>query len=418
MFFRVKLIVTEIFDAAVFGEFVIPTLVDAHKNLLATNNEGVIIPMGVTLYIAAVESQYIRYKSSVSFEKNENLRFLNFENVVILIDEDYYDTEKLENVNVNYITEPTPILQVNFNDLKELENFNEDRVKETISTSCQTNGSLDALVISFKLHLDEEIELDSSNEKSCWQLAIFPLLPQAVTQNDRLTLTAEFLNKRLKCSWQSNNRIKQEKLVYKLPRDIIMFLNDKDYIECLIKAAISKKNECIRSVYDTSPFPFYGLTVLKENLHCEALYCQTDNLALKNFIEHIIKTNSIDKKVYFVSDSSEITSTLDNIFVHNFDPKGELLDLGQQTYREKYRWELIVFFFFLQINCMVQGRSISNLFFIISCLLSSTGTLLPERIFLMGQIVYSKQLINMVSVKDWNVQGLTSDIGYDSDVSR
>ncbi|XP_058802002.1 protein arginine N-methyltransferase 9-like isoform X2 [Phymastichus coffea] len=373
---RVKLIVTEIFDAAVFGELVIPTLIDAHKNLLATNNEGTIIPMSATLYIAAVESQYIRNKSSVVFNKSNYLGSLNFENIIIYIDDNYYDTESLNNVDVNYITELSPLLQINFNDLEELENFNKDGIKGNLPITCQVNGSVDALVVSFKLHLDEEIELDSSQKNSCWQFAIFPLIPQTVKQNDILILTAQLINGRLKCSCQQNNQnMEQGKFFYQLPRDVITFLNDQEYIASLIKVAKLKRNECIKSVYDTSPVPIYGLTVLKENSLCEVLYCQTDNSALKHFIEHIVNTNNINKKVYFVSDFSEITCTLDNIYVHNFDTKGELLDWGQQTYREIY-----------------------------SCLLSSSGTLLPERIFLMGQLVYSEELPKIVSVYNNNLQ--------------
>lgn len=56
--------------------------------------------------------------------------------------------------------------------------------------------------------------------------------------------------------------------------------------------------------------------------------------------------------------------------------------------------------------------------FFYSCLLNPTGTLLPERIFLMGQLVYSEELPKMVSVKDENIQRFTESKSSDNTVSR
>lgn len=380
---------------------------------------GIVIPMCATFYIAAVESEYIRFRSSVVFDQSKYLGSLNFENIFVIPNEDYYDTENLENVNMNYITEPKPILKVNFNDLKELRNFSEDGVKEVFSTACRYDGIVDGLVAWFKLNLDEEIVLDSSQGKSCWQLAVFPAFPQYVKSNDKLELKAEMLNGRLKCSYRVLDREcvdMHEKLVYQLPKDVITFLNDKEYTAALIQAAKSKKDECIRTVYDTCPFPIYGLTLLKENHNCEILYCETDNPALKHFIEHIVNKNDIEGKIYFVPDFSEIVSTLDSIFVHTFDMKGELTDWGQQSYREMYGYVFLVDF--LLAYYALSKYSVIDCFVVslCSCLLSSSGVLLPERIFLMGQLVYSEEFSKMVSVKDENLQELRKTEISDAEV--
>ncbi|XP_011501032.1 PREDICTED: putative protein arginine N-methyltransferase 9 isoform X2 [Ceratosolen solmsi marchali] len=395
---RVKLIVTEIFDAALFGELVIPTLIDAHNNLLVSNGTGIVIPMSATLYVAAVECEYIRFRTSVSFNR---IKFgsLNFDNICILSDEDYYDTENLENVNINYITEPRSILKVNFNDINKLNYFNKDGVKEIVTSVCRYDCIVDGLVAWFKLNLDEEIVLDSSQGKSCWQLAVFPTFPKNVRINDKLILTAQILNGRLKCSYELAHKdiSLPNKFIYQLPRDIITFLNDEEYTTSLIQVATSKKQEYLKTIFDTCPFPIYGLTILKENKNCEILYYRTNNIVLKNFIEHIVKINNIIGKIYFISDYNEIINKLDNIIVHDFDMKGELIDCGQQNYREIYR-----------------------------SLLNSNGYLFPERIFLMGQFVYSEELPKMISVKDNNLQKCTNfrlsdttnsfpDIGNDND---
>ncbi|KZC14264.1 Putative protein arginine N-methyltransferase 10 [Dufourea novaeangliae] len=138
---RVKLIVTETFDAGLFGEHVIPSLLSAHTNIL--HKDGIVIPMSATLYVAAVQCEYIRNKSSVVFDEVQNSCPLNFDNMSILLDDEYYDTEYLKNVKVNYITEPKVLFTVNFNDISDLQKFNVDGVKSSVNVKCEYDGTID-----------------------------------------------------------------------------------------------------------------------------------------------------------------------------------------------------------------------------------------------------------------------------------
>jgi len=238
---RVKLIVTETFDAGLFGELVIPSMINVHMNILDLN--GMVIPMGATVYIAVIECEYIRYRSSVVFDKIKDHCPLNFDNVSILSDDEYYDTENLEKIQINYVTEPQLLFNVNFNNLLELYEFCKDGIKQMLQTKCRYDGIIDGLITWFKLHLDEEITLDSSDGKSCWQFAVFPTMPTICHESDVLTIKAETLKGKLKCSYNMSNARYNEKCttLYHLPKEVITFLNDFDYVKLLTEISRSQK---------------------------------------------------------------------------------------------------------------------------------------------------------------------------------
>lgn len=332
-----KLIVTETFDAGLFGELIIPSMISAHKNILS--KDGMIIPMRATLYMAAVECEYIRYRSSVLFNKIKEECSLSFDNVLIIPDDEYYDTENLENVKINHITEPQVLLHVNFNDIYELQEFAKDGIKAIRCVKCRYDGIIDGLVTWFKLHLDEEIVIDTSEANSCWQLAVFPTIPAVCKEGDNLMIKTEVHNGKLKCSYTLST-FKSDidsKCTYRLPREIIMFLNDLEYIKSLIQISKSHETRKLNCILDTSPFPIYGLMQLKKNKHSEILYYESSNLILCHLVEQIIKENEIQGTAYAVSDYRQIQHPVDIILFHNFDMKGELKDWGQDSCHELFR---------------------------------------------------------------------------------
>ena len=336
--FRVKLVVTETFDAGLFGEHVIPSMISVHSNVLDKN--GIVVPMGATLYIAAIECEYIRNKSAVMFDKIKHFCPLNFDNISVLLDEEYYDTENLKNVEVNYIIEPTAFFTINFNDLSDLQQFNTDGIKNIINITCKHSGTIDGLITWFKLHLDEEITIDTSEKKSCWQAAIFPTTPKSLKKDDVISIKGEMLKGKLKCSYSSNNSEYDDydhKLLYRLPKEVITFLNDVEYIKLLTEVSKSFINKEIHSILDTSPFPIYGLILLKENKHSKILYYKNENVMFQRFIKQIVEQNGFEDKLRIVSKYNHINDSLDTIFIHDFDIKGELKDCSDEHNHEYFR---------------------------------------------------------------------------------
>ncbi|XP_012272550.1 protein arginine N-methyltransferase 9 [Orussus abietinus] len=372
---RVKLIVTETFDAGLFGEFVVPSMIDAHVNLLAKNSEGIVIPMWAALYVAAVESEHIRLRSSIEWDKSKRFSFLNFENVSLLPDDEYYDSENLENVKINYITEPKEILRVHFNDVQELQEFTRDGIKGVLRCKCRYDGVVDGLVAWFKLHLDETVTIDSSQGKSCWQLAVFSAATTSCQEGDELTITAEVSQCKLKCSYVSAKKnLEPSTTVYRVPKEVIAFLNDSEFVNSLVSIGKSQNDKSIKTVLDTSPFPVYGLTMAKTGRICGVVYHQTDNEAVKNLVRQVVKDSGIKAQICIISDYRELQHSIDSVLVHNFDVKGELKDWGLRDYDQFF-----------------------------SSLLSPVGTVLQKKIFLMGQLVFSSDLAKMVRVKDSNL---------------
>ena len=328
-----KLVITETFDAGLFGELVVPTLIDAHKRLLS--DSGVVIPSNATLYVAAIECEYIRFRSSVRFQKLNHFGPLNFEKISVLPDEPYYDSENLQNVKINHVTEPKGILNVNFNDSTEMLSFTVDGLKNRITTECRYDGTIDGLVAWFKLHLDEEIIIDSSQGKSCWQLAVFPSIPMDFKKGDKIIISAEISDGKLKCSYNLNKPFNnEEECIFYLPKEVITFLNDREYISSLTSQAILMANEDIESVLDTSPFPILGMSLMKSNPICRVLYYQSEDSMLCSLIKKVFEDNKIKGEIRFINNFCEIDSVVDRIFLHNFDMNGELKDWGQERYHD------------------------------------------------------------------------------------
>lgn len=341
---------TETFDAGLFGELVIPSMINVHMNISDLN--GMIIPMGATVCTAAIECEYIRYRSSVVFDKIKDNYPLNFDNVSILSDDEYYDTENLEKVQINYVTEPQVLFNVNFNDLLDLYEFCKDGIKQILQTKCRYDGIIDGLITWFKLHLDEEITLDSSDGKSCWQFAVFPTMPTVCHEGEVLMIRAETLKGKLKCSYSANNARSSKNctILYHLPKEVITFLNDFDYVKLLTEIGRSQKNKKMKYILDTSPFPIYGLSLLKEWKDSEILYYKTDNPTLCVVIEQIARDSGLHGKVRMISNYEEIPCSLDSIFIHNFDIKGELKD-DQNSCYEISRYYIVCNIYILHVLC-------------------------------------------------------------------
>ncbi|XP_066592909.1 protein arginine N-methyltransferase 9-like isoform X2 [Prorops nasuta] len=379
---RIKLVVTETFDAGLFGELIVPSMIDVHLNLLDYNQKGIIVPGSATLYIAGVECEHIRNRSSVIFSKIKDICSINFEHISVVSEDEFYDTENLENVCITYLTEPQELLKINFNNLLELQELNKDGVKAIMHAKCVCNGIMDGLVAWFKLHLDNEITIDSSYGKSCWQHAVFPSVPKVCNQKDIIVVTAKMLNGKLKCTYNTREKAynNDKESVIAMTKEFITFLNDFEYIKLLSQMSDSYKDKNLPNVMDLSPFPIFGLLLLKNNKYCDNLYYVTDSSVLKSLILKVVNDNNMKGSLHFYSNFDQIPCKMDIILMHNFDIKGELKDWGQESYQEFFR-----------------------------DLLKPSGILLPQEVYFMGQLIYSEDLPKMVYVKDINLQNTSSD---------
>ncbi|KFM77916.1 Hypothetical protein arginine N-methyltransferase 10, partial [Stegodyphus mimosarum] len=220
---RVNLVVTEIFDAGLFGEHSLETLnhawehllLDNHSNICPVSNandlspnssvscadvndlnneniqdlnnseitKGMIIPQSATVFALPIECE--RFRKFFRLD-SKILEALDINNLVLpqFLDEEPYSTEKIMNIPGGYkaLSNPLVLLEVNFNSRQDIKSLLEGKLLN-LTYQCMNSGSLDAFVVWFDLHLDSETSISSapkgnSPDSCCWDQAIFYVLPQ------------------------------------------------------------------------------------------------------------------------------------------------------------------------------------------------------------------------------------------------
>ncbi|XP_038055688.1 protein arginine N-methyltransferase 9-like isoform X2 [Patiria miniata] len=214
---RVTLVVTEIFDAGLFGEGAVSTLQHAWKHLLlppkASDSQpagsyGRVIPAGATVFAQVVQCQHIRKQYRVLNERicNLNVRAVRFgtecqkpmggnreekgtsqktsetsENLRKPhsdYQEEPYTSERISEVPLSYkaLTPAMKVLEIDFNDPQILSADHATSEWKHMDFPVLSNGRVDAIISWFDLRLDETETLSSSPESaSCWEQAVFPV---------------------------------------------------------------------------------------------------------------------------------------------------------------------------------------------------------------------------------------------------
>ncbi|XP_050416790.2 protein arginine N-methyltransferase 9 [Patella vulgata] len=182
---RVDVVVTETFDAGLFGENILTTLIHAHKSLIKENGvKDCIIPGRATVYICAIEAESLRNKNRLVYPVLQNV---DLDGVTIvckttLTDSNPYTTEDLSNIRGGYIelSSPLQLLSINFNDFSEIERLN-NGLDFTACLPVVKTGRLDAIVLWFDLHLDDDMTITTRPDTTnCWEQAVYPVLPQHI----------------------------------------------------------------------------------------------------------------------------------------------------------------------------------------------------------------------------------------------
>ncbi|KAF8787283.1 Protein arginine N-methyltransferase 9 like protein [Argiope bruennichi] len=299
---KVSLIVTEIFDAGLFGENSLETLDHAWEYLLEKDTEDLspgeendvsptcpnhldksdvnvcrakVIPYSADVYVVPVESEHFRKAFKLD---NKVKQALDIKEDVIpqYLDEEPYSTEKISNIKFKYLCEPSCILKANFNSPQEIKVLLQGKNLNP-SYKCTQSGNLDAFVMWFNLHLDDKETISTApkegSDSGCWEQAIFYVLPQyldgvSLFCNVGDNIEAEFL-----C--RGHFQLKKVKLPNSVPANnfnqkltmdpsLINYLNSYgtgDIINLNLKDISHVDNA---SILDTSTFPCLSLKSLKD----------------------------------------------------------------------------------------------------------------------------------------------------------
>ena len=184
---RVDLVVTEILDAGLLGEHILPPLRHAREHLLVPG--GRTIPCGATVFAACVASPDLRRKLHVSDASATAVSQLLFpshaggiaealgpiRSAVGLDCGESYDTTWLHRLrHCQFLTQPTAVLEIDF--AAERGALPENRT----ALEATAEGCVDAVVSWFTLHLDATHSLSTGPEasddgNSCWEQAVYPV---------------------------------------------------------------------------------------------------------------------------------------------------------------------------------------------------------------------------------------------------
>lgn len=320
---RFTVLIAEIFDAGLFGEGALRSLLDANKRLLTPT--GKMIPMRANLYMCAIRSETIAKKYRFVHSKNHHiLSQLKFNVNVLENIREPYDTEDLSIIkDLKYVTSVEKVLSVDFRDVSQLEELiSEKGVSKNISFEILEKGKIDAFVMWFDMNLTEDVVITtdprSADRCTAWDTAVFHI-PKVYTfekAKEKLSIDMRWYKGLVELI---EKRSDVEDIV-PVSKAIVRILNDTDYVNSLIGALGAS---CIHlsqlysfdavSVLDYTPFPIAGLLMLMRGAH--KLVCC---VKCEELVTRLAKDNDVDlDRISFIEefDHNEKYEMVINYFI-------------------------------------------------------------------------------------------------------
>lgn len=285
-----NLIVTEVFDVALFGEHMLETLTHALEHLAEDNFE--IIPRRASVYVTAIKSEDLLR----TYKVTSNLPDIGFKDIDVLEHSyDPYGAEDLRSINVEYVTDTKPLIDVDFKDVEALRNLTHGQHTTVLKTIC--DSAIHAFAVWFDLCLDEEVKVTSSplddNGARCWDQAVFYLnKPLEVKRNQEIfvSCTVDDAHKLQISCLNVENCFDRMRFTVSTP--VVSFLNDQFLVDQIVKFSKYFWERTGLFVLDLNPFPLLGLLLAKQG---STVYVQMKDNHDKLLVEHLINVNQITK---------------------------------------------------------------------------------------------------------------------------
>nr|XP_022900155.1 protein arginine N-methyltransferase 9-like [Onthophagus taurus] len=310
---RADLVVTEIFDGALFGERCLTTLTHAWKELLKENAK--IIPNSSNLFIMGVKShdlnKRIRVLKNIPLLKNS---------IIIGKNNDPYEVDNLKMIQHKQITEIKQFLSVNFCCPTQLESLLHGEICE-FNLKCICEGEINAFVIWFDLNLDDHIKITTNpyvENVKCWEQGLFYIdFPKVYQKDDEINLKFSCFDNR------STLNITDQQLIpehFQVNLEMITFLNDPIMTETITNLAKMFYGS-FHSVLDYFNFPLFGLLLAKNGCNSHILSPNENEQIL---IDHLIKINNISNIQYLSDDKKNDFDDFDTILFDVINVNGTL----------------------------------------------------------------------------------------------
>ncbi|CAH2099476.1 unnamed protein product [Euphydryas editha] len=378
------LLITELFDAGLFGEHILQALDHAWENILS--DDAKIIPQKAEFFIVGAHSELLNAKYQL---RQVTKTFLNLHphlHVHVATRNETYDCEDVYLYkDLKYMTEPQSVIKIDFNNLKDIKDkLYNSATGYVAKCNVLASGQVNTFIGWFNLHLTENICITTDprdeGRANAWQQAVFfDHVPKDVKKND--TLTLDFFLRSEKLILMPEKPAE----VIRISPDALQFLNDTEYLKmikncigmtCVYLGQMNDISEV--SIIDLNPFPLYGFLMLQRGIKSLVCYAKTHDD--KEFIETVFGANHMDLSnvTILVGDVWSLESFGEEkfhvIFVNVFDLCGDL----DMRFKEIAQY--------LKNAHLMPG-----------------GLFMPSSITLMGQIVNSKWLDVSNRVYDKNL---------------
>lgn len=374
------LLLTEMFDAGLFGEHVLQMLSHAWQAFLTPDAR--IIPNKAEFFVVGVQCDYLNKKYQLSSKAKELLN-ISYINVQVLSFDETYDCEDVHMIkNIKYITDPVSVVKVDFNDPKNIEQVLEKVRPYKVELKANENGVIDNVVGWFNLYLSDTVTITTNpladNRANAWQQAVFSNgVPKHIKENETIHLDFFINGGKLRMSSDLDS--------VSVSPEVVRFLNDLDYLKkidsCVEEACkhfegVTEMSQI--TVVDLCPFPYFGFQMLKRG--AQDVICNARNGNDEQFIIEVCNENNI---------------SLDNVTLIEGDHWTS--DIFADA---KYH---IIFSHCLELCGDVDLRLIDISLRLKNAHLHENGLFMPHEIKLMGQLVSCHWLDINNKVYDENV---------------
>ncbi|CAH3859982.1 unnamed protein product [Pieris brassicae] len=304
---KCSVLITELFDAGLFGEHILTTLHHAWKNLLFENAK--VLPSSAEFFVIGVQCNELinKYQLCKATKDILNVPFLNTH---ILLNDESYDCEDIQSYKtLKYITEPKSVTTIDFNDINNIEDKLNNSEPTIVQMTVTQDGEVNSFIGWFNLNLTQKYKLStdpqSPTRAKAWQNAIFfDKIPQRVKKDERFVCKFSSQSGKMTLLPESN------KMITRVSPEVIRFLNDLEYLKkitsclglaCVYLGQMTEMSDM--SIVDLCPFPFFGMQMLKRGI--KSIVCCAKTEFDKSFMDEVFKANDIDlsKISYLIGDS-------------------------------------------------------------------------------------------------------------------
>ncbi|CAH0406199.1 unnamed protein product [Chilo suppressalis] len=289
-----SLIVSELFDAGLLGEHILQTLAHAWEYFTIPNSQ--VIPNKAEFFIIPAKSEYLDKKYRLTPDVRKWLQITH--DVHLLTEDESYDCEDVSLLkDLKYMSEPQSLFKVDFNDYRDIQEMLSRSEPYTVELTVKEDGVINFFIGWFNLYLTKHITL-TTNPKSevranAWQQAVFyDKIPVTVKKNQ--VIDAEFLINGGKLTMVNDCTTP----ILRISQETMRFLNDMENVKmisgCIGMASVYLGQMTDMShinIVDLSPFPVFGLLMLKRGV--QSLFCYARMDCDKKFFKKVFKAHNL-----------------------------------------------------------------------------------------------------------------------------